>query len=119
MKEEQDCMGMYLLGVDIGTSSSKGIICDLEGKMISTSSITHMTSIPQKCWAEHNANEVWWGDFKKICAELFYRADIKAKEIAAVGCSGLGPTMVPIDKSGNPLRPAILYGSVEWLLPVC
>jgi len=103
-------MKKYILGVDIGTSNSKGIISDLEGTIVSSSSIIHTTSMPHKCWAEHDAIKIWWNDFKKICAELLNKGDIKGNEIAAIGCSGLGPTMVPVNRKGNPLRPAILYG---------
>lgn len=103
-------MKKYLLGVDIGTSNSKGIITDFEGTVVSSASKTHTTSMPHTCWAEHDAIKIWWDDFKTICAELLHKAKIQGDEIAAIGCSGLGPTMVPIDTNGNPLRPAILYG---------
>jgi xylulokinase len=103
-------MKRYLLGMDIGTTRSKGIISDLEGRIVSSYSISHAVSMPHKCWAEHDAIEIWWDDFKKICTELLSKGNVKGNEIAAIGCSGLGPSMVPIDRKGNPLRPAILYG---------
>jgi len=100
----------YLLGIDIGTSNSKGIISNLEGRIIKSYSISHSVSNPRSCWAEHDSIKIWWDDFKKICNELLSKKSIKNDEIAAIGCSGLGPSMVPIDKNGDPLRPAILYG---------
>jgi len=103
-------MKRYLMGIDIGTSGSKGIISDLEGRIVSFYSIDHEISIPHSCWAEHDAVNIWWNDFKKICAELLKNENIQSNDIAAIGCSGLGPTMVPIDSKGIPLRPAILYG---------
>lgn len=98
------------MGIDIGTSNSKGIISDFEGTIISSSSISHTTSMPQKCRAEHDAINIWWNDFKRISTELLKSANIKGNEIAAIGCSSLGPSMVPVDRKGKPLRAAILYG---------
>jgi xylulokinase len=103
-------MKQYLLGIDIGTSGTKGILVDFEGRIISSCSIPHPVSMPRKCWAEHDAVNIWWSDFKKLCDKLFNNSKIKGNSIAAIGCSGLGPSMVPIDRNGNPLRPAILYG---------
>ncbi len=100
----------YLLGIDIGTSGAKGIIGDLDGNIISSHTISYEVSMPHKCWAEHDANKIWWDSFKTICREMMRKGNIEGKEILAVGCSGLGPSMVPIDNRGDPLRPAILYG---------
>jgi xylulokinase len=103
-------MKRYLLGIDIGTSNSKGIISDLEGRIVSSCLINHEISMPHSCWAEHDAVNIWWNDFKKVCFELLSKVNIKSNEIIGIGCSGLGPAIVPIDGGGNPLRPAILYG---------
>jgi xylulokinase len=103
-------MKRYILGIDIGTSNSKGIISDLEGTIVGSASCSHSTSMPDKCLAEHEAIKIWWNDFKKISSELLRSTNLKGNEIAAIGCSGLGPSMVPVDRKGNPLRPAILYG---------
>ncbi len=103
-------MKRYLLGVDIGTSNSKGILADFEGGIAADCSVAHATSRPDSCRAEHDAIEIWWNDFKKIVAGMLKRVDIKSREIAAIGCSGLGPAMVPVDRQGRPLRAGILYG---------
>ena len=96
----------YLLGVDIGTGSSKGVVTTLEGRVVALAERTHNVSMPRPGWAEMDAEAVWWSDFVALCAELVPQAT--DGRIAAVGVSGIGPCIVPADSAGQPLRPAIL-----------
>jgi len=98
----------YFLGIDIGTFESKGCIVDENFKILKTAKKSHSLRTPKPGWAEHDANEIWWNDFVRLSRELL--SDIDAKKIIAVGCSAIAPTMLPVDKNGEPLRPAILYG---------
>lgn len=100
-------MGELLLGIDIGTSSSKGVLARPNGQVVATAVRPHDLSLPRPNWAEHDAVGVWWADFLAICAELLPQAD---GPIAAVCASGIGPCLLPADAEGQPLRPAILYG---------
>jgi xylulokinase len=99
--------GEVLLGVDIGTSSSKGILATTNGEVVATIERPHDLSLPQPGWAEHDAERIWWADFGAICAELVPRA---GTDLAGVCVSGIGPCLLPTDARGEPLRPAILYG---------
>ena len=96
-----------LLGVDIGTSSSKGVLARPDGEVVATAQREHELSLPRPGWAEHDAEGVWWADFVSICEELLEKAD---DGIAAVCTSGIGACLLPADEEGRPLRPAILYG---------
>lgn len=96
-----------LLGIDIGTSSSKGILTGADGAEFATAERAHQLSLPRPGWAEHDAETVWWQDFLALCKELLAQADGK---IAAVCVSGIGPCVLVADEQGQPLRPAILYG---------
>ena len=98
--------GLYL-GIDIGTSSSKGVLVDSAGLIIHRAQVVHAMSLPRPGWAEHDAEAVWWADFVALARELTGDA---AGPIAAVGVSGIGPCFLPVDERGHPLRPAILYG---------
>jgi xylulokinase len=100
-------MSELLLGVDIGTSSSKGVLARPNGEVIATAVRPHDLSLPRLGWAEHDAEKIWWEDFRTICAELMQEA---GGEVAAVCASGIGPCLLPADAEGRPLRPAILYG---------
>ena len=96
-----------LLGVDIGTSSSKGVLVRQDGTIVATTQRPHRLSLPRAGWAEHDAETVWWADFVAIARKL---AAYEGGQIAAVGISGIGPAVLPVDAAGRSLRPAILYG---------
>ena len=96
-----------LLGVDIGTSSSKGVLVRPDGKIVATAQRPHQLSLPRPGWAEHDGEAVWWADFVAISRELTAH---EVGRIAAVGVSGIGPAVLPVDGAGRSLRPAILYG---------
>ena len=104
---QSNAPAVTLLGVDIGTGSSKGVLTRPDGTIIAISEQPHDLSLPKPGWAEHDADTVWWADFLAICKELVPQAD---NPIAGVSVSGIGPCIVPADADGNPLRPAILYG---------
>jgi len=100
-------VGELLLGVDIGTSSSKGVLARPDGEVVATAERPHALSLPRPGWAEHDAEKVWWADFVSICEALLPKAD---DGIAAVCTSGIGASLLPADEEGRPLRSAILYG---------
>jgi xylulokinase len=97
-----------LLGIDIGTSSSKGVLTDAHGRVLATATRPHETSTPHPGWFEHDADTVWWADFLAIARELVDAAD--GRELAGLAVSGIGPVLLPADGAGVPLRPGILYG---------
>jgi xylulokinase len=94
-----------VLGVDVGTSSTKGVLVALDGTVLATVVREHEVSRPQAGWVEMPA-ETWWDEFVSISRELV-TAD---HEVLAVGVSGMGPCVALADAAGSPLRPAILYG---------
>ncbi|RLP94674.1 sugar kinase [Micromonospora sp. BL4] len=95
-----------VLGVDIGTSSSKGVLVDVDGRVLRSSTRTHEVSRPRPGWVEMDA-DVWWHEFVALTADLLAPGDA---EVVAVGVSGMGPCVLLTDAANVPLRPAILYG---------
>lgn len=104
----------YVLGIDIGTYESKGALTDETGRLLVSESVPHRLEMPQKGWAEHDAEQTWWHDFtylsKAITRQAADQYGIRPKEIKAVGVSSIAPAVVPVDAQGQPLRKAILYG---------
>ncbi len=100
-------MSSLLLGVDIGTASSKGVLVRDDGTVVATATRAHGVSMPHPGWVEHDAQAVWWADFAAISQELTATA---REPIAAVAVSGIGPCVLAVDSQDRPLRPAILYG---------
>jgi xylulokinase len=96
------------LGIDIGTSGSKGVLATPRGEILARASRAHETSSPHPGWVEHDAETVWWQDFLALSRELSAAAD--GRPPAGLAVSGIGPVLLPAGADGHPLRPAILYG---------
>ena len=96
------------LGVDIGTSSSKGVLADaVTGEVVASAARAHEVSRPRSGWVEMDAG-IWWREFIEIAHEL--RAAVPEADIVGVGVSGMGPCVLLVDADDEPVRPAILYG---------
>jgi xylulokinase len=98
-----------LLGIDVGSYSSKGVLCSTDGEIVAEARTPHEISIPKPGYAEHDADGIWWADFVIIANALSAKVT-PGDQIAAVGVSGVGACILPVDRYGKPLRPAILYG---------
>ncbi|WP_328630526.1 FGGY-family carbohydrate kinase [Streptomyces sp. NBC_00356] len=95
-----------VIGVDIGTSSSKGILVALDGTVLHTAVREHAVDRPAPGHVEM-PGEVWWDEFVSLARELTSAEDT---DVVAVGVSGMGPCVLLTDADDTPLRPAILYG---------
>lgn len=100
-------MSDVLLGVDIGTGSSKGVLTRPDGHILAEAERLHHLSLPKPGWAEHDAEKIWWADFLHLCHELLTD---QSHRVAAVCVSGIGPCVLPATETSEALRPAILYG---------
>jgi xylulokinase len=100
----------HYLGVDIGTFESKGVLVDEAGQIVASAARAHKMLVPQPGWAEHRAEEDWWGDFTFLSQKLLAESKIDPKSIRAVGASAIGPCMLPVDEDETPLMNAALYG---------
>ena len=99
-----------VIGLDIGTSSTKAVAVDADGTVVAARSGPHGTSQPRPGWFEQDAQAVWWEQSGELLRALLADERVSGSVIRAVGPSGIGPCLLVCDKAGNPLRPAILYG---------
>lgn len=95
------------LGVDIGTSSSKGVLVDVDGMIVASATRAHEVDRPHTGWVQMDG-DVWWDEFVSLARELLDAAP--EAEIVGVGVSGMGPCILLADEDDRPVRPAILYG---------
>lgn len=95
------------LGVDVGTSSTKGVLVGDDGTIVASATRAHDVVRPRSGWVEMDA-DIWWDEFVSIAQELV--SAMPDAEIAAVGVSGMGPCVLLADADDRPVRPAILYG---------
>jgi xylulokinase len=98
-----------LLGIDMGTGSTKGVLVDASGSVIASKSVAHSVDLPRPGWVEVDAEAMWWQEVRQISSALM--AEVPAGSAVAGMCvSGVGPCLVLCDDDLAPLRPAILYG---------
>lgn len=100
----------HYLGVDIGTFETKGVIVTATGEIVAQAARAHRMQVPEPGWAEHDAEQDWWGDFVHVTRKMLAESGIDPSSIAAIGASGIGPCMLPVDEAGTPLMNAVLYG---------
>ena len=98
----------YLIGMDIGTSSTRAIIVDENGKLIASSTSEYPLITPKPGWAEQNPED-WWKASLEVIKEVLIISGISPKDVAAIGPSGQMHGSVFLDAEGNVLRPALLW----------
>lgn len=93
-----------VLGLDIGTTSTIGILLRLPDKVLGTASRPVTLASPQPGWAEEDPAE-WWANVCAITAELMPLA--AGDRLAAIGVAGMLPATIVLDAAGTVLRPSI------------
>ena len=98
-----------VISVDIGTSSTKGVLVSIDGQIRATAVREHVVDRPHAGWVEMDAS-IWWSEYVSIVHELLGSSAAGEVVIEALGVSGMGPCALVTDALSHPLRPAILYG---------
>ncbi len=102
-------MKQYIMALDQGTTSSRCILFDSAGTMLSMAQKEYTQMYPKQGWVEHDPKEIWSSQLG-VAAEALGRAGITAKEIAAIGITNQRETTIVWDKrSGEPVYPAIVW----------
>jgi xylulokinase len=100
----------HYLGIDIGTFESKGVVADESGRVVAMAVKPHKMIVPEPGFAEHRPIEDWWDDVTHISRKLLAESGLPASAIKAMGTSAIGPCMLAVDREGEPLMNAVLYG---------
>lgn len=95
-----------VLGLDIGTTSTIGILVRLPDTVLAIASRPVALRSDHVGWAEEDPRQ-WWGNVRDIVAELLAVGGVAAADIAAVGTTGMLPAVVLLDERGELLRPSI------------
>lgn len=104
MKENQ-----YILALDQGTSSSRAIVFDREGKILSVSQKEFTQHFPKPGWVEHNPLEIWSSQ-AAVIAEAITGIGINGKNIAGIGITNQRETTIVWDaETGEPVYNAIVW----------
>jgi len=98
----------FFLGIDIGTSGTKTILCDQKGTIRASVTEEYPLSQPKPNWSEQNPAD-WWKATRNTIRAVIEKSGVKAAEIAGIGLSGQMHGAVLLDKDHCVLRPAILW----------
>src|SRR4051812_21689621 len=99
---------MPLLGIDIGTSGTKTLLIDENGRVLASAGAGYPLSTPRPGWAEQDPRH-WWEATQATVRAVIRQAGIRAEEVRGVGLSGQMHGSVFLDQAGEVLRPALLW----------
>src|ERR1700712_2354056 len=102
-------MEKYILSFDQGTTSSRAIVFNKAGNIVSIAQKEFKQIYPQPGWVEHNPVEIWSSQIA-VAAEAILNAGLSAKDVAAIGITNQRETTILWDKrTGEPLHNAIVW----------
>ena len=100
-------MEQYLLGIDVGTTGTKTLLFRADGVLIGHAYRPYQMYTPQVGWSEQNAED-WWDAVVQTVREVCTDAQV-AKAVKGISLSVQGGTMVAVDESFTPVRPAMVW----------
>ncbi|TPG22902.1 glycerol kinase GlpK [Variovorax guangxiensis] len=99
----------YLLALDQGTSSSRSIVFDREGRIVAIAQRELPQIYPQPGWVEHDPMEIWRGQLA-TAREVLVKAKLEPKDIHAIGITNQRETTLLWNrKTGQPVHHAIVW----------
>ncbi|MFD4994317.1 glycerol kinase GlpK [Cellulosimicrobium cellulans] len=102
-------MADYVLAIDQGTTSSRAIVFNHSGEIVSTGQLEHDQIFPRAGWVEHNPEQIW-NNVREAVGLALTRANVTHNDIAAVGITNQRETAVVWDKTtGKPVYNAIVW----------
>jgi glycerol kinase len=102
-------MTQYVIAIDQGTTSSRAIIFDHSGNIVSSSQKEHEQIFPKPGWVEHNPVEIW-DNAREVVESALSQANLTREDIVAVGITNQRETAVVWDKNtGEPVYNAIVW----------
>ena len=108
----------YLLTLDQGTTSSRCLVIDHSGKIISVAQMEFTQFFPQPGWVEHDPKEIWASQIA-VAADALGRAAVSHNDIAAIGITNQRETTIVWDrKTGEPVFNAIVWQD-RRTAPIC
>ncbi|MBN1674332.1 MAG: FGGY-family carbohydrate kinase [Kiritimatiellae bacterium] len=113
-------MAAYLMGIDYGTGGAKACIIDTQGAVLAYAFEEYPILHPKPGWSEHDPH-LYWEIACRIIKACINQAHVQAAEIKGVACSSALPSLVMVDKAGNPVHNAYnlmdrrATAEVEWL----
>lgn len=103
---------MYVIGADIGTTSTKAIVYDLSGHALGVHNVEYPLYTPNPGWAEQDPDEIFGAVLHTIQGAV-QKAGIDPAQVAGVGFSSAMHSLLPLDEQGNPMGRAIIWADTR------
>ena len=102
-------MPTYIVAIDQGTTSTRAIVFDHAGSVVSVGQLEHEQLLPKAGWVEHDPAEIW-KNTREVIGQALSKADITRHDVAALGITNQRETTVIWDKAtGEPVYNAIVW----------
>lgn len=102
-------MTKYIIAIDQGTTSSRAIIFNHAGEIVSTGQMEHDQIFPRAGWVEHDATQIW-NNVREVIGQALSKANLTRHDIASIGITNQRETAVVWDrKTGKPVYNAIVW----------
>ena len=99
----------FVLTVDQGTTSSRAMIVDRKGKVVSVAQKAFEQHFPKPGWVEHDPNEIWYTQ-SSVITEAMAKIDVTSENLACIGITNQRETTIVWDReTGYPLYNAIVW----------
>jgi xylulokinase len=98
----------FILTIDVGTSSTKSTLWDDDGLCVAEASRAYSLVRPDPIWAEIDGR-AWWDAVCAATQQVVAQGRIDPRAVAAIGVDGIGWTLLPVDRNGEPLSPAMIW----------
>ncbi|MDM7890211.1 glycerol kinase GlpK [Curtobacterium caseinilyticum] len=102
-------MADYIVAIDQGTTSTRAIVFDHSGSIVSVGQKEHEQIFPRAGWVEHDPAEIW-DNVREVIGQALSRADITRHDVAAVGITNQRETAVVWDKTTG----KAVYNAIVW-----
>ena len=102
-------MSRYVVALDQGTTSTRAIVFDHAGSIVSTGQLEHQQIMPQAGWVEHDPMEIW-SNAREVIGQALSRAQLTRHDIEALGITNQRETAILWDRrTGEPVYNAIVW----------
>lgn len=98
----------YILTVDVGTSSTKTSLWTELGQLVAHATSAYELRRAEPLWAEIDG-DTWWQAVCKTIRTVLATSEVDPATVAGIGVDGVGWTLIPVDRTGTPLRPAMIW----------
>jgi gluconokinase len=99
---------MYIIGADIGTTSTKAIVFDQAGRILGSHSVEYPLYTPNPGWAEQDPEEIFQAVLKSVKGAVA-KAGVEPARVAGIGFSSAMHSLIALDGAGAPLNRALIW----------